>query len=237
LLLFDRLRERDYIISCGLTPRPAENGRLELPAGNLEKKTSRLDTLERVQVSDRLELRRWLDANRATSPGMWLVTFRSVTGKPRPRYDEVVDELVSFGWIDSKLVKLDETRAMLLCTPRKPGSHWSASNKERFQRLVSAGLVRTRGLETIAIAKANGSCEFLDTIDRLEEPPDFAGSLDGVDGARQHWDDFPGVVPEGHPVLDSHGEAAGDTALAHREGRSCHGSKHPTHGRRPKHTR
>jgi len=153
--------------------------------------TTRLDTLERVQVSDRLELRRWLEANHLSSPGMWLVTFRSVTGKPRPRYDEVVDELVSFGWIDSTLVKLDETQTMQLCTPRNPRSHWSASNKERVQRLVREGLMWPRGLETVAIAKANGSWGFLDTIERLEEPPDFAGGLDKADGARQHWDDFP----------------------------------------------
>jgi len=165
--------------------------RLKHPAGNVEKKASRLDTLERVQVSDRLELRRWLDANHLTSPGIWLVTYRSVTGKPRPSYDEIVEELVSFGWIDSTLVKLDETQTMQLCTPRNPRSHWSASNKQRVARLTEQGLMKPRGLELVAEAKANGAWDYLEPVEALEEPPDFAARLDAADGARRHWAAFP----------------------------------------------
>jgi uncharacterized protein YdeI (YjbR/CyaY-like superfamily) len=87
---------------------------------------SKLDTLERLLVQDRHELRSWLELHHASSPGMWLVTYRAATAKPRPRYDEIVDELVSFGWIDGRLMKLDESMSMLLCTPRNPRSHWSS---------------------------------------------------------------------------------------------------------------
>lgn len=154
-------------------------------------KSSKLDSLERVLVHDRGELRRWLAANHLTSPGVWLVTYRRVTGKPRPSYGEIVDELVSFGWIDSTLVKLDETQTMQLCTPRNPRSHWSAANKERVERLTNQGLMQLHGLEAVAAAKANGSWNHLDSVDALEEPPDFSHKLDVTDGARQHWTVFP----------------------------------------------
>lgn len=154
-------------------------------------KSSKLDSLERTLVHDRGELRRWLAANHLTSPGVWLVTYRRVTGKPRPVYGEIVDELVSFGWIDSTLVKLDETQTMQLCTPRNPGSHWSASNKERVERLTAQGLMQPHGLEAVTAAKANGSWNYLDNVDALEEPPDFAHKLDATDGARQHWTVLP----------------------------------------------
>ena len=122
---------------------------------------------------------------------MWLVTYRRVTGKPRPSQGEIVDELVSFGWIDSTLVKLDETQTMQLCTPRNPRSHWSASNKERVERLTKQGLMQPHGLEAVAAAKANGSWSHLDSVDALEEPPDFTRELDVADGARQSWTAFP----------------------------------------------
>ena len=154
-------------------------------------KSSKLDSLERVLVHDRGELRRWLAANHLTSPGVWLVTYRRVTGKPRPSYGEIVDELVSFGWIDSTLVKLDETQTMQLCTPRNPRSHWAASNKARVERLMKQGLMQPHGLEAVAAAKANGSWNYLDNVDALEEPPDFAHKLDVTDGARQHWTVLP----------------------------------------------
>lgn len=154
-------------------------------------KASRLDTLERVHVHSRQELRDWLRAHHEASPGVWVVTYRTVTGKPRPGYDEIVDELVSFGWIDSKLVKLDESRSMLLCTPRNPRSHWSAPNKDRVARLVQQGLMTPHGMALVEQAKANGAWEYLESIDALEEPPDLAARLDAVSGARQHWDAFP----------------------------------------------
>lgn len=119
----------------------------------LMQKPSKLDALEHLHVQGRQELRDWLFANHLTSPGVWLVTYRTVTGKPRPRYDEIVDELVSFGWIDSKLVKLDETMSMLLCTPRNPRSHWSASNKQRVARLMDQGLMSPRGHGTRRTSK------------------------------------------------------------------------------------
>ena len=153
--------------------------------------SSKLDRLERVLVHDRQELRAWLSENHTTSPGIWLITFRKVTGKPRPVIGDVVEELLCFGWIDSKLVQIDEAQTMLLCTPRSPKSHWSRINKERVNRLTEQGLMQPRGLEAVTIAKANGNWDFLDAIDSLEEPADLAKALDSSAEARSHWDAFP----------------------------------------------
>jgi len=157
----------------------------------MTKKPSKLEALERLHVQGRQELREWLSANHLTSPGVWLVTYRTVTGRPRPRYDEIVDELVSFGWIDSRLVKLDETMSMLLCTPRNPRSHWSASNKQRVARLMDQGLMSPRGMELVAQARANGAWDYLEPVDAMSMPPDLEARLDAAENARRHWDAFP----------------------------------------------
>lgn len=157
----------------------------------MAQKPSKLDTLERLLVHDRNELRAWLRDNHLTSPGIWLVTYRKVTGKPRPTIADIVEELLCFGWIDSTLVRIDDTQTRQLCTPRKPNSHWSKTNKERVQRLTEQGLMQARGLEMVAIAKANGKWDYLDDIDNLNEPDDLVQALDADTDARRNWNAFP----------------------------------------------
>lgn len=152
---------------------------------------SRLDTLDRFHAHSRGELRVWLTANHLSSAGIWLVTYRRSAGKPRPEYWEVVEELLCFGWIDSKLMKLDEARAMVLCTPRRFRSIWSKVNKERVERLSAAGLMQPRGLEAVGNAKKNGSWDSLNDVDAMVEPQDLRNALDTVPEARRHWEAYP----------------------------------------------
>jgi len=90
-----------------------------------------------VLVTTREEWRAWLTANHAESGGIWLVRFKRGRG-PHVTYDEVVEEALCFGWIDSLGRTLDDERSMLLLSPRKPRSAWSALNKSRIERLVAA---------------------------------------------------------------------------------------------------
>jgi uncharacterized protein YdeI (YjbR/CyaY-like superfamily) len=153
--------------------------------------TGKLDNLERFHAGSRQELREWLMAHHLSSSGVWLVTYRRITGKPRPEYGDVVEELLCFGWVDSKLMKLDDQRAMLLCTPRRPRSQWSRSNKERVERLTEAGLMQPRGLEAVARARGDGSWDFLNDVEEMIEPQDLRDALDAVPEARRYWEAYP----------------------------------------------
>ncbi len=42
------------------------------------------------------------EQNRSRAEGIWLVSYKKDTGKPRFEYDEAVEEALSFGWVDSK---------------------------------------------------------------------------------------------------------------------------------------
>lgn len=150
-----------------------------------------LDDYEQVLVSSRAEWREWLEANADTSPGIWLVMPRRGNEDPAPTYDEVVEEALCFGWIDSTVRTRDERVALQLLTPRKPSSTWSASNKERLSRLIPAGLMTERGLRVVDAAKANGSWEILDSVERLEVPDDLAAALDADPAARAYFDGMP----------------------------------------------
>jgi uncharacterized protein YdeI (YjbR/CyaY-like superfamily) len=150
-----------------------------------------LDDLEQVLVTSRGEWRGWLASNADTSPGIWLVTYKRASGLPSPTYDDIVEECLCFGWIDSTVRSRDDRTAMQLVTPRKPRSTWSAVNKARLEHLIPSGLMTERGMRAIEVAKENGSWGQLDSVERLEVPQDLADALDAVPAAREFFDGMP----------------------------------------------
>jgi uncharacterized protein YdeI (YjbR/CyaY-like superfamily) len=80
---------------------------------------------DQYYAADCASWHQWLVQNHAVSRGVWLVYHKAVAGKRRLLYDDIVDEAVSFGWIDSLTRSLDAERAMLYLSPRKPKSPWS----------------------------------------------------------------------------------------------------------------
>jgi uncharacterized protein YdeI (YjbR/CyaY-like superfamily) len=149
------------------------------------------DEAELVQPATRAEWRRWLERNHARRTGVWFVSWRTHTGKRRVEYDDAVEEALCFGWIDSQARTIDEERSAVWMSPRKPGSGWSRSNKERIARLERAGLLAPPGIAAVEVAKANGSWTLLDSVEALEEPGDLARALDAEPAARRHFDAFP----------------------------------------------
>lgn len=135
--------------------------------------------------------REWLAANHTRTEGVWLISYKKATGKPRFTYEEGVEEALCFGWIDSKGAKLDAERSMLWYAPRKPRTGWSRPNKERVQRLLAAGLMTSAGLAKVETAKQDGSWSSLDAVEALEMPPDLQTALAIHPPAEEHFAAFP----------------------------------------------
>ena len=149
------------------------------------------DHLERLSLTDRASWRAWLEKHHLRDTGVWLVSFKKATGKPRVDYDDAVEEALCFGWIDSVVRTLDDERAMQLFTPRRPRSAWSQSNRIRVEKLVAAGLMRPAGLAKIEQARRDGSWDVYAVAESLELPPDLRKEFDtGPRGARSKWDAF-----------------------------------------------
>jgi uncharacterized protein YdeI (YjbR/CyaY-like superfamily) len=158
---------------------------------------TRLDDLPRLVMSSRAEWRAWLEANHDRSGSLWLVTYKKASGRPTLSNDDIVEEALCFGWIDSLPRKLDSERTMLLLSPRKPGSLWSALNKRRAERIIAAGLMRPAGLALIEAAQADGSWTALDAVEALAIPDDLAAALDARPPARTHFEAFPRSAKRG----------------------------------------
>lgn len=142
-----------------------------------------------VQLNTVEGLQRWLAANHDTSRGIWLVAWRPHTGRERIAYDDLVELCLCYGWIDSTIRTVDDQRNAQRLTPRRPGSAWSAINKERLTRLEAADRILPPGYAAIDRAKMDGSFWFLDDVEALVVPPDLVAAL-GEDLAR-----FEGLSP------------------------------------------
>jgi uncharacterized protein YdeI (YjbR/CyaY-like superfamily) len=150
-----------------------------------------------VHPATRAEWRAWLEQNHTRKEGVWLISFKQATGKPRVTYDEAVEEALCFGWIDSKGNRLDNERTMLWFAPRKPRTGWSRLNKERVERLIESGLMTPAGLAKIEAAKQDGSWAALDAVEDLQIPPDLAQALTDHPPAQEYFEAFPRSVKRG----------------------------------------
>lgn len=144
-----------------------------------------------LAVENRAAWRAWLTGNAATSPGVWVVTFKKHHGDRHVPYGGLVDEALAAGWIDSRPRTVDQDRSARLMTPRRPGSRWSRINRERIARLIAAGLMQPTGQAAVEAARADGSWTALDDVEDLCEPADLTAALDRTPQARHHWDNFP----------------------------------------------
>ncbi len=151
---------------------------------------SGVSELPKREFRSRQELRDWLEANYATAGSFWLVSFKKHVADRYVPYGEIVEELLCFGWIDGRTRRLDDDRTMLLVVPRKPGSTWSAPNKQRVARLEKAGLMTKAGRRKIEAAKSDGSWSYLDDIDNLVIPDDLEAALKKNRTAKRNFDAF-----------------------------------------------
>ena len=150
---------------------------------------SSLDSeLREIHPKTRAGWRSWLKKNHATSDGVWLIYYRTSTGKRRLSWEDAVREALCFGWIDSKVKPIDDERYKQIFTPRKPRSLWSKINKQHIAELIEAELMTDAGLRAVDVAKKNGAWSLLEPVDDLIVPADLESALRGSKRARDAYE-------------------------------------------------
>ena len=142
-------------------------------------------------LPDAAAWRAWLEENHDTVPAVWLVLTKKGGTVTRLDYAGALEEALCFGWIDGVTNTLEDGRQAQLLTPRRRGSGWSPSNKERVERLIADGRMTSAGLLAIDAAKADGTWSMMDAAEALIEPAELASALDANPEARRQWDGFP----------------------------------------------
>jgi uncharacterized protein YdeI (YjbR/CyaY-like superfamily) len=97
------------------------------------------------------ELRAWLEANGATAPELFVGGWKKAAGRPSITWQQLVDEALCFGWIDSIRRSLPNDAWSQRLTPRRKGSNWSAVNVANVERLRAEGRMRPAGEAAFAL--------------------------------------------------------------------------------------
>jgi uncharacterized protein YdeI (YjbR/CyaY-like superfamily) len=137
---------------------------------------------------NRDEWRSWLEKNHTISDGVWLIHHKKTSSKKNLNHFDAVEEALCFGWIDSKLKKIDKERFILRYSPRKPKSVWSKINKETAEKMVSLGKMTQAGFIKIDEAKKHGFWDNAYTnLVKKQLPSDLKKALMGN---KEAWDNF-----------------------------------------------
>jgi uncharacterized protein YdeI (YjbR/CyaY-like superfamily) len=106
---------------------------------------SPLDVSQAVQVSSAEELDRWLRDNGGSERELVVAIYKKASGRQSVTFDELLDTALCHGWVDTQTKGIDDERYAIRFVPRRPGSNWSATNRERVRRLLSEGRMRPAG--------------------------------------------------------------------------------------------
>ena len=146
--------------------------------------------MKTVYITTRSKWRDWLAKNHDKEEnGIWLVFYKKKTNKPTLEYEEAVEDALCFGWIDSIIKKIDESKYARKFTPRRAGSMWSELNKKRAEKMIKQGRMTNAGLVKIKSAKKTG---IWDKDPRpkisLDIPDEFATALAKNKKAKENFD-------------------------------------------------
>ncbi len=111
-----------------------------------------MDEIKTIYFTNRKDWRKWLETNFESEDDIWLEYPLKKTGKKRLLYNDVVEEALCFGWIDSTVKSLNEATTIQRICKRRKKSTFSQPNIERLKwlfehRLIHASIIN--GVEQI----------------------------------------------------------------------------------------
>jgi uncharacterized protein YdeI (YjbR/CyaY-like superfamily) len=150
--------------------------------------------LPRKSFASRAAWEKWLEANHASSPGVWVVFAKKGADGPGSKTISRADTLevaLCYGWIDSQAKSIDDAFWQQRFTPRRARSKWSQINCAAAEQLIASGLMRPAGLAEVERAKLDGRWERAYASPRkIEVPEDLKARLDRYPKARRAFEEL-----------------------------------------------
>lgn len=134
------------------------------------------------------ELAQWLRDNHAVKTELWVKIFKVNSGIASVTWDDVVVEVLCWGWIDGIKKSIDEQAYLQRISPRKAKSVWSKRNRAHVERLISEGRMTDAGMVQVDAAKADGRWENAYTASEMEVPDDFLQALENHPAAKAFFE-------------------------------------------------
>jgi uncharacterized protein YdeI (YjbR/CyaY-like superfamily) len=106
---------------------------------------SPLDVSQATPVASTEEFDRWLREHGDSEPQRIVAIYKKASGKQTVTFEELLDTALCHGWVDTQTKGIDAERYAIRFVPRRPGSNWSATNRERVRRLLREGRLTPAG--------------------------------------------------------------------------------------------
>ena len=98
---------------------------------------------------------KWLAQHHDSESEVWLIFHKQHTGVETIAYLDALDEALCFGWVDSLVKRLDDSRYARKFTPRREESRWSAINRKRYAALKAAGRLKPSGIKRAPTSRSS----------------------------------------------------------------------------------
>jgi uncharacterized protein YdeI (YjbR/CyaY-like superfamily) len=106
---------------------------------------SPLDVSRATPVASADEFDRWLGDHGASEGERIVAIHKKASGRQTVTFDELLDVALCHGWVDTQTKGIDQDRYAIRFVPRRPGSNWSATNRDRVRRLQQDGRLTPAG--------------------------------------------------------------------------------------------
>lgn len=143
------------------------------------------------------EWRDWLHANHQREEFVWVIFYKVSSDVPSLTWSEAVDEALCYGWIDSTKKTIDKVSYKQYFSRRKAKSNWSKINKDKIEQLIAEDRMMEAGLQSVEVAKENGSWTILDEIEALIVPKDLEDALKARPGSTVYFESLSKSIKKG----------------------------------------
>jgi uncharacterized protein YdeI (YjbR/CyaY-like superfamily) len=136
---------------------------------------------------DAEEFRSWLEENHDSAPELWMGLYKKHVSPRGLTWEQAVPEALCFGWIDSRVERIDEDAVRQRWTPRRRSSVWSQVNIDLVAQLTEEGRMRPAGLAAFAKRRADRSGIYAYENLERELPADYAQLIAADPRAAHFW--------------------------------------------------
>jgi len=135
------------------------------------------------------DLEAYLAGEPRASKGFWLKLSKAGAVEATISKGIAIEVALCWGWIDGQLDKFDGQYFLVRMTPRRPGSRWSAKNREAADRLLVQGRLQSPGRTEVEAAKSDGRWEAAYASQaKAEVPEDLAAALASRETAKRFFE-------------------------------------------------
>lgn len=110
---------------------------------------SPLDVVNAVPIASAEEFATWLSRHGASEREANVAIFKKASGKQTVSFDALLETALCHGWVDTQTKGIDAERYAIRFVPRRPGSNWSAVNREIARRLLGQGRMTPAGMAAL----------------------------------------------------------------------------------------